>query len=223
MVVDTESPQDVKTLALVTLSQAYIDKGEHALARAVLAQAVAQLPQDPQFQAAIFTYIGYINQLSRPANLDDAITWYSRALGIAEIPTAYLNRGVAYLRQNKPADWARDLAHVLALQPANPTAQEALCWAHGLDEHPDLALPYCDAAVKAQTDGFNRQARAMVYAGLRRLPEAAAEMQDFMGWLGQQQDSLRARYGSKCDEWLQVLNSGQNPFDQNVLDELRKQ
>lgn len=217
----TVSPEEAQAMALMILSQVYVERGDFGRARAVLTQALAQPPTDPAAQASLYTYLGYVHHISKPPDLNQAISAYEQAIGRSETTVAYLNRGLAFVRQDRPDGWRSDFARVLALEPDRVDVQQALCWAYALGNQPDLALPHCDAAVKSNPTGYSREARGIVYAELGRLPEAAAELESFVDWLAQQPEGVRIRYGSTRAEWLQALRAGHNPIDEAVLARLR--
>jgi tetratricopeptide (TPR) repeat protein len=156
--------------------------------------------------------------------LGDAIQFYSQTIALApETATAYLNRGVAYVRLNDAALWQADFARAQTMNPDHFGARLAQCWAFALDQKPDLALPHCDAAVSRDASARSREARAIVYAELGRLTDAAADLQMFVDWLGRQSPGLRARYGTSRADWLQSLQVGKNPIDATVLGKLRQE
>lgn len=218
------SEEAVQTLALATLSQLYVDRGDFGMARAVVIRALAIAPEEPDTLTALYLDLAYVYQVSRPPELNQAIQLYGQAIDLSpETLAAYLNRGLACVRQNRLAQWQQDFARVLALKPDHAGAHQAFCRAFALDRQPELALPHCDAALKQDTTARSRDARAIVYAQLGRFPEAIADLDLFLGWLGKQPESLRTRFGSVRAEWMQMLKAGINPIDQATLDRLRQE
>lgn len=221
MRITSTSAEEVQLLALLAVSHLHVERGDFGRARASLTLALARPPADQGALAVLHSYLGYVHQISRPPDLEQAIGSYDAALGQSEMPVIYLNRGLAYVRLNEPVRWQADLARVLDLQPNNAHARLSLCWAYALDKQPELALPHCDAAVSESPGGRSREARGVVYAQLGRLSDAAAELQSFLEWLERQPEVLRARYGMTRSEWVQKLKAGRNPIDQAALERLR--
>lgn len=208
--------EEMQTLTLLAISQAHLARGDFGLARATLHRA----PMDAD---ALNFQLGYIYQISKPPDLPQATEFYGKVISATQdIPEAYLNRGVASVRQNKP-EWQTDFTRVLVLKPEDVGAHLALCWAYALDKKPDAALPHCDAAVRANPNGRAHEARGIVYAELGKLPDAATDLQIFVDWLAQQPEILRARYGTSRAEWVQMLKAGKNPIDDVVLERLRRE
>ena len=216
------SSDEIQALALVVLAHLHLAGGDAGLARAALTQALSRPMQEPAAQGMLDLHAGYIAQIAKPPELGAAIQFYSQTLTLApDLPAAYLNRGVASIRLNDPAQWQADLARALALQTDHFGARRASCWAYALDRQPQLALPHCEAAVSRDATARSREARALVYAQLGRLPDAATDLQAFLDWLARQPESLRARYGSTRADWLAALRAGKNPIDDAMLEKLR--
>ncbi len=224
MKIASASADEMQALALVALAHLQLADGDFGMARAALTQALSRPVQEQTTQAILNLHAGYIAQMAKPPELGAAIQFYSQTITLApDLPTAYLNRGVATIRLNDARQWQSDLARVLALAPDHSDARLALCWAHALDKQPQLALPHCDAAVHRDANARSREARALVYAQLGRLPNAANDLQAFLDWLARQPERLRARYASTRAEWLQALKAGKNPFDDATLERLRRE
>ena len=206
--------EELQMLALLIVSQINVDHGDFDFARAALTRALTRTETDAlNFQA------GYIHQIGKPPDLPNAIEFYTRVISATQdIPEAYLNRGVAFLRQND-ARWRADLDRANVLK-TNDTSL-ALCLAFALDQKPVDALPHCDAAVRANPRAY--EARAIVYAQAGRLNDAANDLEKFNAWLAQQPEILRARYGASRGEWVQMLKAGQNPFDDAGIEKLRRE
>ncbi|MBI5033610.1 MAG: hypothetical protein HZB51_24080 [Chloroflexi bacterium] len=224
LTISAASPDEIQTLALLTLSQLYLAQGDYGIARASLTQALSHPLEDQESLAMLNLHMGYALQIAKPPELGDAIQFYSQTLALApENATAHFNRGVAYVRLNDAAKWQADFARVLAVKPDDFNARLALCWANALDQKPDVALPHCDAVVSRDSSARSREARAIVYAEMGKFAEATADSQAFIDWLGHQPASLRTRYGTSRADWLQSLQAGRNPIDATVLGKLRQE
>jgi transcriptional regulator with XRE-family HTH domain/regulator of sirC expression with transglutaminase-like and TPR domain len=218
------SPDEIQLLALVVLAHLQLADGNLGMARAALTQALSRPAQEQTTQAILNLHAGYVAQIAKPPELGAAIQFYSQTITLApDLPTAYLNHGIASIRLNDAPQWQSDFTRVLTLSPDHSGAQLALCWAHALDKQPQLALPHCDAAVSRDATARSREARTLVYTQLGRLPDAAKDLQAFLDWLARQPESLRARYGSTRADWLQSLKAGKNPIDDAILEKLRRE
>jgi tetratricopeptide (TPR) repeat protein len=224
LTIGESAPDEMRAFALLALSQLYLAQGDSGMARASLTQALARPPQDQRALAMLNLHLAYVLQISKPPELGNAIQFYSQTIALApDHSTAYLNQGVAYIRLDDAAGWQADFARVLLTKPDQFNARLALCWANVLDQKLDLALPHCDAAVSRDSSARSREARAIVYAEMGRLPQAVADLQMFVDWLAHQPASLRTRYGTSRADWLQSLGAGKNPVDAAILGRLRQE
>jgi tetratricopeptide (TPR) repeat protein len=214
--IDGASTEAIRTLALIAVSQLHIERGDFDLAHATLTQASANQP-------VFWAFSGYVSQVSKPPDLVSAIQAYSQTIDLApDSNIVYLNRGVAYIRQNNP-QWQTDFARAFANNSDDTRIRLAYCWALALDRQPQQALSHCDAAINRDNSGRLNDARAIVYAQLGRTQDATNDLQRFLDWLAKQSPTLQARYGASRTEWLQSLKAGQNTFDQATLDRLRRE
>lgn len=152
-------PEEVRYLALLTIGQVYVDRGDYAQARAVLVQAAARPPAEPSALASLHFLLGYTYQVGRPSDLDQAIVAYTAALAAQpELAAAYNNRGIAYLRRRQPGDPARsiaDLTRFLAAFPDEATAyvnRGAAYLLLGGAQNTRLALADLDRAIVLDPD-----------------------------------------------------------------------
>lgn len=220
LVINSTLPEDARLVALLVLNQLHLARGDWGLARATLSLAFSETPSDPSAAATLNLFAGYTAQISKPPELGTAMQFYSQTIALApEIQSAFLNRGIIYIRLNDTPGWQADLTRV----PDLVNARLALCWAHALDKKPDLALPHCDAAVSRDVSARSREARALAYAQMGRLTEAENDLRIFCDWLARQPESLRVRYSASRTEWLTALQAGKNPIDDAVLDKLRQE
>jgi tetratricopeptide (TPR) repeat protein len=218
------APEETRSLAFLILSQLYLNHDDYTLAGAALTQALAQPLRDTDSLVRLYFFSGYIRQISKPPDQSGAIELYSQVINHSpEMVSAYLNRGLAYVRQHDSAQWQTDFARVLALKLDDFGARQALCWAYALDKKPEQALVHCDSAVSRDPSARSREPRALVYIQLGRLADATSDLQIFVDWLAHQPADLRARYGSSREEWLQTLKAGQHPVDDALLEKLRRE
>jgi len=213
---------EVRALALVAAAQLTMQQGEWNQAAAAANQALAQAPGENEAAASLAFLAAYIGQRKQPAALLTAVALYSQTIALAPArPEAYLNRGLAYVRLNQPAQWQADFAALLAQQPDHAGALAALCWAHALDNQPAQALPSCDQAITRSASAAAYEARALARAEQGNLTGAAQDLQAFLNWLAGQQAAGRDALESERREWLGALQNGQNPFDEALRARLR--
>lgn len=135
----------------------------------------------------------------------------------------YYHRALVEIRSGDVAGWQADLARVQELAPAYTPANNALCWGYGTAGEPEAALPYCDAAVAADTSGASLDSRAMTLAQLGRYAEAAADLRAYLDWVRTTYPALYSKYrGPQAEGWIELLDLNENPFTPQVLETLRK-
>ncbi len=123
--INTELPQQVRSLALIALGQIYLNQDKADQARPLLRQARDNLRGDPAVEEKTWAlanfYLGIAYQRSRPADLDRAIAAYTEAIDRwPQMIASRLNRIAAYEARNQPGDLARALADADALITAAP-------------------------------------------------------------------------------------------------------
>lgn len=135
----------------------------------------------------------------------------------------YYHRALIEIRSGDAAGWQADLARVRELAPAYTPANNALCWGYGTAGEPEAALPYCDAAVTADTSGASLDSRAIALAQLGRFAEAAADLRAYLAWVQATYPALYPKYrGPQAEGWIELLDLNENPFTPEVLETLRK-
>ncbi|MBI4672072.1 MAG: hypothetical protein HY741_10460 [Chloroflexi bacterium] len=215
------APTQVRALALTTLLPMHLARGNADRARNAYETARGLTPYSREMRAALDFYRGYLAQTTAPRDLDTAVEAYNRALDVTSVYEAYLNRGLALLAQNEDAGATSDFANAQALDPARPEAFRATCWVYALEQQPQTALPYCDAATARDETAWSLDARGVVYAELGRYAEAANEFANFLHWLDTQPLPARERYAATRQAWIETLRAGKNPFDAATLNQLR--
>lgn len=217
-------PNEVRSLALLTLGLLSSQQDAWDQASSAFNQAAAQTPSDQEATATLAFLSGYVNQRSRPADVSAAITFYSQTLALTPASgAALLNRGLAYVRLDRPAQWQADFSALLAQQPDDPRGLTALCWAFALDNQPDLALPYCDRAVQTRAAPLAFDGRALARASQGNWPGTAEDLQAFLTWLTKQTFAGRQALETTHRAWLAAAQAGQNPFDDATRARLRQE
>lgn len=106
------------------------------------------------------------------------------------------------------------------LRPESMGVQNGLCWYYSLAGRLEEALPHCDLAVELDPSGFSNDSRGLALALLGRYEEAVQEFQIFLEKLQSEDMEAYRRFVSSREEWIKMLEAGQNPFDQATLQAL---
>ncbi len=122
---------EVRSVALLSLSQVYLQRGEFEPAKTVLFQALEHPPADPAALANLRYRLGQAYLGGEYADLDEAIWRFTEVLSVQpRSADTYSSRGLAYLERGRPGD--EDLA-IADLTRASELA-------------PHLAAPYFNRA-----------------------------------------------------------------------------
>ena len=115
---------EVRSVALLTLGQLYLERREFDQAKTVLVQALAEPPSDPASLAGLRYRLGLSYLGGDYADLDEAIWRFSQVLSVQpRSADTYSSRGLAYLERGRPGDAnlaVADLTRAADLAP--PTA-----------------------------------------------------------------------------------------------------
>jgi tetratricopeptide (TPR) repeat protein len=150
------------------------------------------------------------------ADFDQAISLDGKSL------RGHYNRGLARIRAADRPGWEADLNRALAISPEYTAAHYALCWGYALDSLPVLGVEHCETAAAADSVGYTKDARGLVYAQLGRLDDAAADLENYLVWLRQQPGPSYARFGGpQYEEVVRALRAGENPLTDELLASLR--
>jgi tetratricopeptide (TPR) repeat protein len=123
--INTDLPQQVRSLALIALGQIYLTRQDADLARPLLEQARENLQNDPKADektwGLVNFYLGLALHKSHPPDLDGAITGYTEAIEAwPAMLSSRLNRSAAYAARGQPDDWAQAVADMDAIIEAKP-------------------------------------------------------------------------------------------------------
>ena len=109
---------EVRAVALLTLSQLYLQRDEYDLAKTVLIQALEEPPSDPAALANLRYRLGQAYLGGKYADLDEAIWRFTQVLSTQpRSAETYSSRGLAYLERGRPGD--ADLAIADLTQASN--------------------------------------------------------------------------------------------------------
>ncbi|MCY4556291.1 MAG: tetratricopeptide repeat protein [Chloroflexi bacterium] len=96
---------EVRSVALLTLSQVYLQRGEYEPAKTVLYQALERPPADPAALANLRYRLGQAYLGGEYADLDEAIWRFTEVLSVQpRSADTYGIRGLAYLERGRPGD-----------------------------------------------------------------------------------------------------------------------
>ena len=124
--------QEARYVALLTLGQLHLDKGDYDLAKAALIRAMVNPPADPSALANLRFNLGLAYRGGEPAGYDEAIRLFSQVLADQpESVEAYNARALSYLDRNGAGDAGLALADLDA----------------ALDIQPERAATYLNRAV----------------------------------------------------------------------------
>jgi len=119
--INSDLPQEIRYLALLTLGTFYLDKGNYPQARAVLTGANASPPQETDARTALLLGLGLAYQVGDDPQPDKAIGFYDELLALApDQLVARYNRGLAFLDRQTAGDQARALADFEGVLQRNP-------------------------------------------------------------------------------------------------------
>ncbi len=117
--INIDLPGEVRSAALLTLGELYLNEGEFDLAKKALLQALAQPPIDPGTLASLRYRLGHAYMSGRSADLDEAIWLFTQVLSVDPgSANAYSSRGVAHLERGREGDAGlaiRDLTQAVTI------------------------------------------------------------------------------------------------------------
>ena len=119
-------PDEVRSIALLTLGQLYLEQEEHDQAKTVLLQALARPPTDAGALASLRYRLGRAYMGGKLADLDEAIGLFTRVLAVQPRSVeTYNSRAVAYLERGRPGDEdlaIADLTRAISIDPGAASA-----------------------------------------------------------------------------------------------------
>ena len=156
-------------------------------------------------------------------DFERAIADFTRAISLApDNALGYYNRALA---RSEAENWDLANSDFRAAQerdPRNPEINNALCRQLAVQRRPEEALPFCNLALERQPDGPGRDSRGLVHAVMGSADEAVADFRAFLIWVdASEKPTCRPHYRPSRESWISALESGDNPFDDATLRELR--
>ena len=151
---------EVRSVALLTLSQVYLQRGEYEPAKTVLYQALEHPPADPAALANLRYRLGQAYLGGEYADLDEAIWRFTEVLEVQpRSADTYGSRGLAYVERGRPGDEdlaIADLTRASELAPhlASPYLNRAAAYmARGRPGDLGQALQDLERAIDAGVEG----------------------------------------------------------------------
>ena len=213
--------------AYVNRANAYLQRGDGGDIERAFDDIETALSFDSGLAAAYVNRGNAYLQRRDPGDLERAAEEFTRAIELApDSATAYYNRGlVLSALLATPGDWIRstdDLKRAQELEPGDFAFNNTLCWQLAVQNRPEQALPFCEAALWERPDGLALDTRGLAFAVMSRSSEAVADFESFLAWVdASEKDSCRSHYGPSRRAWVEALKTGGNPFDTATLQELR--
>ena len=182
--INLDLPDEVRSMALMTLGQLFLEGGEHDLAKTVLIRALARPPIDPSALASLRYRLGHAFTGGEFADLDEAIWLFTQVLAAKpRSGDAYSSRGIAYLERgrNGDADLAiHDLTQAVSINPRDSGAYVNRAVAHMERNRPtDLSIARngLTHAIELEPDSpiayFNR---GLVYSVLENWDQSTKDL-----------------------------------------------
>ena len=124
--INTGLPDEVRSIALLTLGQLYLEREEFDLAKTVLNQALLHPPTDPTSLAALRYRLGRAYMGGELADLDEAIELFTQVLEVKPRSVdGYNSRALAYLERGRSGDLElaiNDFSRAVSIAPGSPAA-----------------------------------------------------------------------------------------------------
>ncbi len=134
--VNIDLTAEVRSVALLTLGQLYLERREFDLAKTVLIQALADPPSDPAALAGLRYRLGRAYLGGQYADFDEAIWLFTQVLAVQpRSGDSYNGRGLAYLERGRPGDADRAIADL---------SRAADLGAPAASHHYNLAVAYLE-------------------------------------------------------------------------------
>jgi WD40 repeat protein len=139
-----------------------------------------------------------------------------------ELASSYMLIADAY---DKLGDFETAIIYYLMAYEIDPRTEHVsnqICWDYGLLGKADLALPYCEQAVKASPTAAYRDSRGLAYALLGKYDLAMADFQAVVDELKSSTKPDEKKIYQSRLAWIKTLQTGKNPITPEELARLRK-
>jgi WD40 repeat protein len=131
-------------------------------------------------------------------------------------PTALLWDADARALENRTPEASREFQHLvdLALKSSNPELSNEVCWFGSIHRFAEIVMPACERAVSLDpSNGAYHDSKALAHAvmGVGGRQDALKHLEIFIKW-ARNKPTLAPQL-AKRKIWIDALNLGQNPFD----------
>lgn len=208
---------------LVNRSAVYLERGQEGDLDLAFDDLEHAMDIDPHLATAWINRGNAHLQRGNDGDNEQAVADYTKAIELApDAAAGYYKRALV---RSAAEEWELSNSDLRAAQerdPRNPVINNALCRQLGVQRQSEAALSYCNLALKREPDGPARDSRGLVYTVMGRHEEAIADFLAFLDWVeALDKQSCTLRYRPSRESWIQALQSGGNPLDDETLRELR--
>ncbi len=178
---------------------------------------------DPDLATAWVNRGNALSQRGEDGDAEQAMADFTKAIDLApDNALGYYHRALLHSEAQEWEISNSDLRAAQERDPRDPVVNNALCRQLGVQRRPEEALPFCDLALEREPDGPARDSRGLVYGVMGSADDAVADFRVFLDWLdASEKPTCRPHYGPSREAWVSALESGDNPFDDETLRELR--
>ena len=178
---------------------------------------------DPELATAWVNRGNALLQRGEDGDVEQAMADFTKAIDLApDNPLGYYNRALVHAEAQEWEPSNSDLRAALERDPRNPVINNALCRQLGVQRRPEEGLPFCNMALEREPEGPVRDSRGLVYGVMGSADEAVMDFRVFLNWVDtSEKPTCRPHYRPSRETWIRTLQSGDNPFDDDMLRELR--
>lgn len=207
----------------VNRSAVYLERGHDGDLELAFEDIERAIDIDPNLATAWVNRGNARLQRGNDRDAEQAIADFTKAIEIApDNAIGYYNRALVY---SETEEWGFSNSDLRAAQQRDhrdPVINDALCRQLGVQRRPEAALPYCNLALEREPNGPARDSRGLVYGVMGSADEAVADFWVFLDWVeASAKPTCRPHYRPSREAWIRALESGNNPFDDATLRELR--
>ena len=207
----------------VNRAAVYLERGHDGDLELAFMDLERAIEMDPYLATAWVNRGNAMLQRGDDGDVEQAIADFTKAIDLApDNPLGYYNRALVYSEAENWEFSNSDLRAAQERSPRDPAINNALCRQLGVQRRPDEALPFCELALEREPDGSARDSRGLVYAVMGSADEAEADFMVFLDWVdASEKPTCRPHYRLSREMWIRTLESGDNPFDDDMLRGLR--
>jgi len=133
-------------------------------------------------------------------------------------------KAIGYLKKSHAILEKSDLSAASYVYQLLGSSYNGACWASALNGELEVALSYCEEAIKNDPQPpAARSSRGLVYALSGETEKAIADFQFTVDKLKALDDPVYTHYIEKRQGWINALSTGEDPFTDEVLAALREE